>query len=135
MGIDSRSTDSEPAIKAANSSSLHAKGYSRANVFKPLPTDGQSVTGSGVMGDKFIPNGDYPFSTMAGNFARVVARDPERFGLTVNDAEALVAAVGQFQAAFQQTKMSARSSVITRAKDDAREEAERLIKRALKFIR
>jgi hypothetical protein len=87
------------------------------------------------MGKKFIPNGDYEFAAMAGNFARVVARDPEQFGLTVNDAEALVGAAGAFDVALQKARTSSRSPATIREKEEARAEAVRLIKRAAAIIR
>lgn len=80
------------------------------------------------MGRKFIPNGDGDFATMAENFARTIAADPGRLGMAQGDSDALSAAVAAFGAALQEARFGGRSAAATRAKDDARAAAERIIR-------
>lgn len=87
------------------------------------------------MADKFIPNGDMNFKVMADAFARCIARDPARFAVTQADAEALSQAVEKYRAAFQAAGGGSRSRQTTRAKDEAREQAERIIRRLANLIR
>lgn len=88
------------------------------------------------MGEKFIPNGDYPFRTRVLDFAHTIARDPARFGLSDDDGAALVAAARRFEAALLKARAHAtRSPVVTAEKNAAREDAKRLMERCLKRIR
>lgn len=88
------------------------------------------------MGRKFIPNGDLDFLTMADVFARTIAGDPAQFAVAQKDSEALSAAVTAYRDALNVARMGgARSQVATRAKDEARADAERLIRRFANLIR
>src|SRR3954447_25776610 len=81
--------------------------------------------GSDRMGRKFIPNGDLDFVTVAENFARQVADDPARLAVSREDADALTTAVARLREALQAARYGGRSESATRAKDDARADAER----------
>ena len=88
------------------------------------------------MSKKFIPNGDLDFSTMAQAFARNVAKEPERFGVAQADAEDMTAKVERYRAALQASRFGgAKSQAATRAKDDARDEAEKVIRRLAHIMR
>lgn len=87
------------------------------------------------MSDKFIPNGDFDFAMMAEQFARSIASDPARFAVTQLDADALSTAVVNFRAALNAARGGSRSAVATRAKDEARESAERMVRRLAQVIR
>jgi hypothetical protein len=88
------------------------------------------------MGGKFIPNSDIMFREMAGAFARIIAEDPARFAVAAGDSESLSAAVKLYQESLQATRSGgARSQHTTRAKNDARREAERLIRQVANQIR
>jgi len=88
------------------------------------------------MGEKFIPNGDVAFDQMAHNFAQDIAREPERFAIAQEDSDALSAAVAAYRAAFRAARAPiSRSPRATRAKAEARAEAERHIRRLANMIR
>jgi hypothetical protein len=87
------------------------------------------------MADRFIPNGDSDFLTMAGHFARTVAQDPAGCAQTAADAAALTAAAERFGAALRATRFGDRSVATTRRKDEARTEMERRIRKAVHQIR
>jgi hypothetical protein len=88
------------------------------------------------MSEKFIPNGDFDFVTMAENFARTIAADPARFAVSQLDAEALSVAVVNFRAALNAARgNSSRSAVATRAKEEARAVAEKIVRRLASVIR
>ena len=87
------------------------------------------------MGDKFIPNGDFDFATMAEHFARTIANDPARVNVSQTDADALSAAVVAFRAALNMARGASRSTVATHEKETARGEAERIIRRIANTIR
>ncbi len=87
------------------------------------------------MSGKFIPNGDFDFAMMAESFARSIAKDPARFAVTQLDADALSVAVVNFRAALNAARGGSRSAVATRAKDEARESAERIVRRLAQVIR
>jgi hypothetical protein len=88
------------------------------------------------MGRKFIPNGDLDFATMAEHFARNIAAEPGRYGVAKDDGDALSAAVAAYRAALQACRFGGeRSAAATRAKDDARAEAERIIRRLGHLVR
>src|SRR4051794_33256812 len=86
------------------------------------------LSGSNSMSKKFIPNGDQDFAEMAYSFAQQIAADPGRFEVTPGDADALSAAVAAYRAALQVARFGERSAAATRAKEDARAEAERIIR-------
>jgi hypothetical protein len=88
------------------------------------------------MSEKFIPNGDQDFAAMAWKFERTIAREPARFGISQEDSDLLSANVQKFRDALQVArKGGARSQVATRLKDEARGEAERIIRRIAHLIR
>ena len=87
------------------------------------------------MSKKAIPNGDLDFVTMAENFARHIAGDPQRFEVLPGDAEQLDGAVSRYRAALQASRFGARSAAATRAKDDARLEAEQIIRRLRHLVK
>jgi hypothetical protein len=87
------------------------------------------------MAKKWIPNGDPEFVTMAENFARNVAKEPGRYFVAQAESDELTAAVKRFRAAFQVCRFGERSAAATRMKDDAREEAERIVRRLGHVIR
>jgi len=89
------------------------------------------------MSKKFIPNGDVDFVVMAENFARVVAEDPARVHVGADDSAALTAAVAKYRAALNACRAgkAARTAAATRAKEDARVEAERHVRRIAHGIR
>src|SRR4051794_27760768 len=88
------------------------------------------------MADKFIPNGDVAFQQMAGSFSRYIAEDPQRFAVTQADSDALAAAFANFSAALVSCRTGGtRSQHTTRAKDNARAEVERMIRRLALLIR
>jgi hypothetical protein len=87
---------------------------------------------------KFIPNGDMEFKEMAQRFERAIASDPARFAVSDEDARSLSQAVSQYAEAFQAARWgagTARSRSHTIAKDQAREEAERIIRRLAATIK
>jgi len=87
------------------------------------------------MGKKAIPNGDLDFATMAQAFARTIVADPGQFEIAPSEAEQLDVAVNQYKAALQASRFGARSQAATRAKDDARLEAEQIIRRLRHLVR
>jgi len=89
-----------------------------------------------LMADKFIPNGDMDFVMMAEKFARTIANEPARFTVTQADSDALSEAVVRYRTALNAARSGAsRSPRTTRAKDSAREDAERHIRRLAHVIR
>src|SRR5580692_2701299 len=88
-----------------------------------------------VMSDKFIPNGDFDFAVMAENFARHIAGEPVTFAVTQLEADALSAAVVNFRAALNAARGGLRSAAATRTKDEARQAAERIVRRMAQGIR
>ena len=87
------------------------------------------------MSKKWIPNGDVDFATMAQALATNLAADPAQFEIDPSESEALTAAVARFRAAVQQQKFGGRSQINTRAKDDARAEVERIVRRIGHLVR
>src|SRR5881394_3941945 len=87
------------------------------------------------MSKKFIPNGDIDFVTKAECFARTIAQDPARFEIQREDSDAMGAAATKFRAALQACRSGSRSQVATRAKEDARGEAERIMRRLGHLVR
>ena len=81
------------------------------------------------MSRKFIPNGDEDFAVKAEAFARTLLEAPERFDVPRGEAEELDAAVKAYRAALQACRFGQRSQAATRAKEDAREVAERIMRR------
>src|SRR5580765_7213385 len=87
------------------------------------------------MSKKFIPNGDQDFAEMAYSFAHQIAADPGRFEVTPGDSDALSAAVEAYRAALQASRFGERSAAATRRKEDARTEAEQIIRRLGHLVR
>lgn len=88
------------------------------------------------MTKKFIPNGDMDFVTMAEIFAQGVANDPAKYFVSCDDSAALSVAVERFRAALNAVRAGGgRSQITTAAKDAARIEAEKIIRRIAGAIR
>ena len=88
------------------------------------------------MAEKFIPNGDVAFDMMAYHFAQHIAQEPGRFAVSREDSDALSAAVAAYRAALQAARApGTRSQGATYAKEQARAEAERHIRRLANLIR
>lgn len=86
---------------------------------------------------KFIPNGDMDFRRMAESFARAIAAEPARFAVSDDDAAALSKVVARYAEAFQAARGggTSRSRAHTMAKDQARADAERIVRRLANTIR
>ena len=87
------------------------------------------------MSRKFIPNGDHDFAVKAECFARTLLEGPDRFDGPRAEAEELDAAVKAYRAALQACRSGGRSPAATRAKEDAREVAERIMRRLGHLVR
>ena len=87
------------------------------------------------MSDKFIPNGDFDFVTKAESFARTLAENPARFEIAQEDCDALADAVKKFRLALGACRSGSRSEVATRAKNDARERAVKIMRRLGHLVR
>jgi len=87
------------------------------------------------MSEKFIPNGDFDFVMMAEHFARSIAAEPGRFAVAALDAEALSVAVVNFRAALNAARGGMRSAAATRAKEEARAGAEKIVRKMAAVIR
>ena len=79
---------------------------------------------------KFIPDSDSDFALMARNFALPIARDPARYFLSADDAQKITSAVGGFRDALViATRPGTRTKIAIMAKDVARSEAERTVRK------
>ena len=88
------------------------------------------------MADKFIPERDLDFARMARNFAVNIAREPERFGASAQEAQSLRQAVDEFRDALcAAMRKQTRSALIVSQKNQARASAVRLIRSLAKRIR
>lgn len=87
------------------------------------------------MSKKFIPNGHFDFVTMAENFSRRIAADPGRFEITADDCQQLDEAVRKYRAALNANYGGAKSAVSKCARDQARAEAERIVRRIGGLVR
>ncbi len=87
------------------------------------------------MSEKFIPNGDIDFVMMAEHFARTISADPARFAVAALEADALSVAVVNFRAALNVARGGNRSAAATRAKDDARAVAKKIVRKMAAVIR
>ena len=86
--------------------------------------------------DKFVPNGDSDFACMARSFAAIIARDPDRFSLSSNDAEQITRAVTEFREALSvATRKSTRTQITIMRKDESREKAERVVRKYGNIVR
>lgn len=88
------------------------------------------------MGDKFIPSADGAFAQMAGLFAGTIAREPGRFHVSTEQANALTAVVEGFRELVAACYSPARrTQVTTSRKNAARAEAERAVRRTANRVR
>lgn len=85
---------------------------------------------------KFIPNGDLDFRAMARGFAATIAKDPDAYVVSREDAEALTLAVQRYGDALQRARFGGgRSSKATFEKDAARADLEKIIRWTATLIR
>ncbi|MEM1445216.1 MAG: hypothetical protein AAGF84_04120 [Planctomycetota bacterium] len=89
---------------------------------------------------KFIPNGDADFVAMGRQFAAALSRDPATFGVPPEESAALDTAVQRFEVALREARggvMGKRSSskTLTLRKDEARKQAETLVRRVAGAVR
>ena len=84
---------------------------------------------------KWIPNSDPKFAERAYSFATHLATDPGRYFVTRAESDELTAAVKRFQAALTACRSAARSAAATLVKDEARGEAEQIIRRMGHLVR
>src|SRR4051794_9861755 len=85
---------------------------------------------------KFIPNGDLDFATKAESFARTLLKEPERFEVPCGEVEEFDVAVKKYRAALQVARFGGgRSQAATQSKEDARGEAERIMRRLGHLVR
>src|SRR5262245_4265719 len=87
------------------------------------------------MSKKPIPNGDHEFATKAEIFARAIAEEPAKFEITQSDSDALSTAVAKFSAELQAHRSGGQSEVTKITKDQARKEAEALMRRWRNHVR
>ena len=80
------------------------------------------------MGDRWIPDKNLKFATMATAFAAVIARDPQKYTLEEHDAEMLKRAVETFRLALTR-------NVSAIVRKEAREEAEAIVRRLGRIVR
>jgi hypothetical protein len=86
--------------------------------------------------DKFIPTGDAPFAKKAHGFAAVIGRAPQRFGVSREDADALVRAVEEFEALRLAARNKyTRSKRLLDERDNARDKVKRMMERLGRMIR
>ena len=85
---------------------------------------------------KFIPDGDSDFARMARNFAVEIKEDPDRYGVSTDEAEEISEAVQAFRNALATAIRPAfRTKFTIRKKEAARKEAERVIRKYANRIR
>src|SRR5688572_16991272 len=88
------------------------------------------------MTDKFIPPGEIEFAQKARSFARMIGREPQRFGVSRQDGDALVHAVEAYLARYEEASNRYRCSPYIRdLKKKARNDAKRLIEKIGRMIR
>src|SRR5438477_12098858 len=88
-----------------------------------------------TMSDKWLPNGDMDFKTKAQSIARNIAEDPARFEVSDDESTELSALVARFGAALQECRWGSRSRAATLIKEEARADAEKLLRRLGNMIR
>jgi hypothetical protein len=76
----------------------------------------------------YVPRKDAQFREWANNLARIVSLDPQRYGLTQEDADRIAIWAGRFDDAYVPAYQSERSTPIVRAKNDMRREAETILR-------
>ena len=85
---------------------------------------------------KFIPNKDQAFESMANAFARVLARDPQKYAVSDEDCALLVRQVQEYRDALRVARdVSRRTPSAIRCKSEARKRAEEIIRRIANEIR
>ena len=85
---------------------------------------------------RFIPDGDVEFANKARCFAERILREPERFALSADDAERIDEAVVEYRDALAKARHRfTRSMQMTSLKDEAREKAERIVRKYGNLIR
>lgn len=85
---------------------------------------------------RFIPDGDSDFANKARNFASRLKEDPQRYAVSAEDAERVEQAVVRFREALAKSlNRFTRSMQMTRQKDDARVEAEKIVRKFGNLIR
>jgi hypothetical protein len=88
------------------------------------------------MAEKFIPNGDDAFLRKAEYFLKTLNKDPAHYGISPEDAAAMVEAVRAFGEAMAQNRDRRRRTMVSvAAKDEARLAAEKLVRKAGHLIR
>ncbi|HQY87088.1 MAG TPA: hypothetical protein PK402_00420 [Tepidisphaeraceae bacterium] len=84
----------------------------------------------------FIPSGDVEFRDMAKSFVTTIQSKPETYGASKDELEMLTSAVGKFNAKLSAARQNGnRSQQATREKEQARAEAERIIRKVARRIR
>jgi hypothetical protein len=85
---------------------------------------------------RFIPDSDSDFAHMARIFANHVARENHRFGIAAGQVEKLAAAVETYRdALYRATWTDEVGPKATRIKNDAREEAEKIVRAVARTLR
>ena len=88
------------------------------------------------MADKFIPSGEAAFVNKARNFATMIGPEPQRFGVSREDADALVSAVEEYTARRMEASNKYRCSrQLLDLRDRARDNVKRLMERLGRIIR
>src|SRR5687768_14613167 len=97
---------------------------------RPMGVNGQITHGRSVMADKFIPSGEAAFAQKARNFASAIGPEPHRFGVSREDADALVRAVEEFLARRMEASNKYRCSrQLLDLRDQARDNVKRLMEK------
>lgn len=86
------------------------------------------------MSDKWIPNGHSDCVVKVESFARTIARDPARFGVSPEDSQTLTAAVARYREAHQAAESGGRSGYNGQVRKQARGEAVKIVTRLKKVI-
>ena len=90
----------------------------------------------GGMSNKFIPDGDHAFRDMAEVFAYGIARDPDAYFVSASEAASISEAVNAYcEALNEASRRATRTKLTIQAKDEARVEAERIIRKYGNLIR
>ncbi len=85
---------------------------------------------------RFIPDGDSDFANKARNFALQIKEDPGRYFISGDDAERIDRAVQAFRDALAKSySRVTRSMQVTMLKDQARKEAEKIVRKFGAMIR
>jgi hypothetical protein len=88
------------------------------------------------MAGKFIPSGEAAFARKAQNFAGAIGPEPQRFGVSGEDADALVRAVEEFLARRLEASNKYRCSrQLLDLRDQARDNVKRLMEKIGRIVR